>query len=66
MKSQVSAYRKRVGISQMQLAKLCGVSQQQISRIENQSREPSLSLAFLLADTLGCSIDELFGREKRG
>lgn len=65
MKNQVSDYRKRVGLSQTQLAKRCGVSQQQISRIENQGCEPSLPLAFLLAHVLECPLTDLFEEERQ-
>lgn len=63
MKNKVSTMRKNIGFSQMQLAKACGVSQQQISKIETSKQDPSLPLAFLLSHILGCPLDELFKEE---
>lgn len=60
MKNRIKELRKRSGISQEELAKLCGVSRQTINAIENDKYDPSLSLAFCLAKTLGVTVDELF------
>ena len=60
MKNRIKKLRKRSGISQEELAKLCGVSRQTINAIENDKYDPSLSLAFCLAKTLGVTVDELF------
>ena len=63
MKNRIKGLRKRSGISQEELAKLCGVSRQTINAIENDKYDPSLSLAFCLAKTLGVTVDELFEYE---
>lgn len=63
MKNRIKELRKRSGISQGELAKLCGVSRQTINAIENDKYDPSLSLAFCLAKTLGVTVDELFEYE---
>ncbi len=63
MKNRIKELRKRSGISQEELAKLCGVSRQTINAIENDKYDPSLSLAFCLAKTLGVTVDELFEYE---
>lgn len=60
MKNRIKELRKLSGISQGELAKLCGVSRQTINAIENDKYDPSLSLAFCLAKTLGVTVDELF------
>lgn len=60
MKNRIKELRKLSGISQEELAKLCGVSRQTINAIENDKYDPSLSLAFCLAKTLGVTVDELF------
>jgi putative transcriptional regulator len=49
-----------LNFSQEQLAKLCGVSRQTINAIENNKYDPSLQLAFDLAQHLACMVDELF------
>ncbi|SFX10728.1 putative transcriptional regulator [Thermoactinomyces sp. DSM 45891] len=60
MKNRIHELRKARQISQEQLAKLCGVSRQTINAIENDKYDPSLELAFKLANKLDVSVDELF------
>lgn len=60
MDNQIRALRKALGLSQEELAKACGVSRQTINAIENNKYDPTLSLAFHLAKTLGTTVDELF------
>ena len=48
--------RKERGFSQSELSKLSGVTQADISRIENGKRDPSLSVAQRLAIALGYTI----------
>ena len=45
---------------QEQLAKKCGVSRQTINAIENNKYDPTLALAFKLAQELGTTVDDLF------
>ena len=52
--------RKKQRYSQAQLAKEANVSRQTINAIENDKYDPSLDLAFQLADILGVTVDELF------
>lgn len=47
-------------VSQEQLATMAGVTRQTISSIENMQYVPSALLAFLLARSLGKSVEELF------
>ena len=51
-------------LSQEQLAKEIGITQQAISFYENNINEPSISICERLADFYGISIDELIGRDK--
>ena len=48
------------GLSQEELAKKCGVSRQTVNAIENNKYDPTLTLAFHLAQELGTTVDELF------
>lgn len=48
-------------ISQYRLAKLSGVSQSHISRLERDMRQPSIVIAQKLAAALGVTITELIG-----
>ena len=64
MENVIRALRKEKGVSQEELAKLCGVSRQTINAIENNKYDPTLSLAFRLALRLGVTVDQLFAPGK--
>ena len=52
--------RKALALSQEALARQCGVSRQTINAIENNKYDPTLALAFRLAEVLHTTVDELF------
>jgi len=54
------AYRDERDLSQGDLAELVGVSRQTINAIERERYNPSLDLAFALADVFECRIEDLF------
>ena len=56
----IRSRRKKLGLSQEELAKKCGVSRQTVNAIENNKYDPTLSLAFNLAKELQVTVDELF------
>ena len=60
MKNSIRALRKERGISQEELAKRCGVTRQTVNAIENNKYDPTLALAFHLAQELGTTVDQLF------
>lgn len=60
MENHIRALRKEKGVSQEELARQCGVSRQTINAIENNKYDPTLALAFKLAQELGTTVDELF------
>ncbi len=60
MENKIKELREEKGFSQGKLAELCNVSRQTINAIENNKYDPSLQLAFDLAETLGVTVDELF------
>lgn len=60
LENRIKEFREKKGISQGQLADLCGVSRQTINAIENNKYDPSLQLAFDLAKTLNITVDHLF------
>lgn len=62
MENQIRALRTEKGLSQEELAKRCGVTRQTVNAIENNKYDPTLSLAFRLADELGITVDALFLR----
>src|ERR1700734_2388916 len=53
--------RQARGFSQQQLASMAGVSRQAVSAVEAGHSDPSLRVAFALAQALGMTVEELFG-----
>lgn len=49
-----------MGWSQQRLATALGVSRQTILSIEKGKYDPSLPLAFQIAEAFGCTIEDLF------
>ena len=60
MKNRLRVLRAENGWSQADLAERLGVSRQAVNAIETGKHDPSLTLAFTLADTFGQSIEEIF------
>ncbi|WP_231516911.1 helix-turn-helix transcriptional regulator [Sporolactobacillus terrae] len=61
--SLLKCKRNAFRLSQDELGKKCQVSRQTINAIENNKYDPTLKLAFKLADVLGTSVDHLFDHE---
>jgi molybdate-binding protein/transcriptional regulator with XRE-family HTH domain len=55
--------RQARGLSQQQLAGMAGVSRQAVSAVESGLSDPSLRVALTLAQSLGMTVEELFGAE---
>jgi putative transcriptional regulator len=66
LKNKLVEYRKTFGYSQERLATRLGVSRQTIISIEKGKYDPSLNLAFQLAQVFDVSIEEIFVYEERG
>jgi len=66
MDNRIKELRKSKKLSQEALANACSVSRQTINAIENNKYDPSLELAFQLAENLNASVDELFLYKNRG
>lgn len=60
MNNSLRERRNERGWTQADLAERLGVSRQTVNAIETGKYDPSLPLAFKLAATLGCRIEELF------
>jgi putative transcriptional regulator len=52
-------------MSQAQLARQLGVSRQSVNAIETGRSDPSLTLAFRIAELFGLSIEEIFDSPSR-
>ena len=59
----ISFYRKKQGLTQEELAKKLGVTNQSVSKWESAQCCPDISLLPMLANIFEISIDELFGRK---
>ena len=60
MKNCIKELRKARGLRQEDMAHLLGVSRQTIVAMENNKYDPTLSLAFRLAQSLQTTVDDLF------
>ncbi len=64
MENRVEALRKELKLSQDAFARALRVSRQTVSAIETGTYNPSLELAFTIADFFGRSIEEIFIHER--
>ena len=64
MKNKLTVLRAERDWSQGELGKRVGVSRQAINAIERGKYDPSLPLAFKLADLFNLKIEEIFIRHK--
>lgn len=60
MKNKILELRKSQGFTQAELAKKCNVSRQTINAIENDRYDPTLRLAFKIANVLQTTVDDVF------
>ena len=58
MKHAIYHQRKKVKITQAELAKKSGISQERISKIENNIEVPGVKTLNKLAKALGCTVSD--------
>jgi len=63
MKNRIRPLRAEKGWSQGELADRVGVSRNSINSIENGKFDPSLPLAFRIADAFGLAVEEVFDKD---
>jgi len=63
MKNDLKQRREAADMSQSDLAAAVDVTRQTINAIERERYDPSLELAFELADHFGCAIEDVFDPE---
>jgi putative transcriptional regulator len=63
MKNRLRVLRAERGWSQQDLAERLGVSRQSVNAIETGKYDPSLPLAFRIADLFALPIEEIFLRD---
>ena len=63
MRNRLKVLRAERDWSQLDLAERLGVSRQSVNAIETGKYDPSLPLAFRIADLFGLPIEEIFLRD---
>ena len=63
MKNRIRVLRAEKGWTQADLARALDVSRNSVNAIENGKYDPSLPLAFRIADVFGLRIEEIFQKE---
>jgi len=63
MENDLKVYRAMEDLTQGELAERVGVSRQAINSIETGKYDPSLELAFKLAEEFDCQIEDIFEYE---
>ncbi|WP_254279488.1 helix-turn-helix transcriptional regulator [Haloarcula marina] len=64
MNNRLPALREERDESQADLAAAVGVTRQTINALERDRYDPSLDLAFALADHYDCAIEDIFSPER--
>jgi putative transcriptional regulator len=65
MKNRIRVLRAEHRWSQAELGERVGVSRQAINAVETEKHDPSLSLAFAIADAFAVRIEDVFQPERR-
>ncbi len=60
MKNKIAVLRKEQGLTQQALAEKLSVSRQTVISLENGRYNPSIRLAYDIAQVFGCIIEEVF------
>ena len=64
MKNRIRALREEQGWTQADLAKQLNVSRQTVNALEAGRWDPSLALAFTIADLFGETVESMFSPER--
>ena len=64
MKNRIRVLRAERQWSQADLAERVAVSRQAINAVEKEKHDPSLSLAFKIADVFGLTVEDVFDPER--
>jgi len=64
MKNRIRVLRAERGWSQAELAERVDVSRNSINAVENGKFDPSLPLAFRIADAFGLTVEEVFLKDQ--
>jgi len=64
MQNKLKFYRQQKNITQVELAKKVGISEQYYQKLEYQKHEPKISTAQNLAKVLDVDVNELFRQKE--
>lgn len=56
--TNIKQKRKAAGLTQIELAKLSGITQAMLCQIERGTKNPSLQVSLELANQLGCKVED--------
>ena len=62
MQNRLRKFRKKAGLSQMELAKKSGISRVSIQRYETGKTVPSVDRIAVIAETLNTTVDSIVGK----
>jgi DNA-binding XRE family transcriptional regulator len=60
LSNKIKDFRKRKQITQRELGEMLEVSSQAVSKWEREDCYPDISLLPVIADTIGCKVDDFF------
>ena len=60
LKNRLKERRAALNVNQQEMGRLCGVSRQTISSLENGRYNPSIKLAYDISKYFGMTIEEVF------
>ena len=60
LSNKIKDFRKRKRITQRELGEMLEVSSQAVSKWEREDCYPDISLLPVIADTIGCKLDDFF------
>ena len=60
LSKKIKDFRKRKRITQRELGEMLEVSSQSVSKWEREDCYPDISLLPVIADTIGCKVDDFF------
>lgn len=66
MENRLREHREKLHLTQKQLAEKAGIGQATISETERGKYTPGVDVALMLAEALGCSVEDLFSLRKEG
>lgn len=64
VRNSIHVRRKLLKLSQLELAKRCGLAQSTIAQLETKRKDPSLSTLIKIAGALHCDVRDLFYETK--